>query len=210
MTTVRQSTIRRCCCVLTLKYTFICVYWWTRQKIHNTLIVVDRYLRLMGNKTSPYSAQPRLESFYSPFVASIDLSRQGVVDSYSPLHIDIFNTVTLRHCICFRGLRIPIAAIEICMLSPRLTHYVNSPLIHLSTVGVVIMDAQVHGEQYKLTVNVPLSVNDVSSMPALNQTIWYLYDMCTFIYIFATLSIYIYVSVCLSVCIYVDSLLLHG
>ena len=31
-TTVRQSTKRRCSCVLTLKYTFICVYWWTRQK----------------------------------------------------------------------------------------------------------------------------------------------------------------------------------
>ena len=54
----------RCSCVLTLKYTFICVYWWTRQRIHNTLIVVDRYLRLMGDKTIPDSAEPRLESFY--------------------------------------------------------------------------------------------------------------------------------------------------
>ena len=84
MTTVRQPTKRRCPCVLTLKYTFICVYWWTRQRIHNTLIVVDRYLRLMGDKTISDSAEPRLESFYPPFVAGIDLPHQGVVDSYNP------------------------------------------------------------------------------------------------------------------------------
>ena len=69
---------------LTLKYTFICVYWWTRQRLHNTLIVVDRYLRRMGDKTIPDSAEPRLESFYPPFVAGIDLPHQGVVDSYNP------------------------------------------------------------------------------------------------------------------------------
>ena len=84
MTTVRQPAKRRRSCVLTLKYIFICVYWWTRQRIHNTLIVVDRYLRLMGDKTIPDSAEPRLESFYSPFVAGIDLPHQGVVDSYNP------------------------------------------------------------------------------------------------------------------------------
>ena len=81
MTTVRQPTKRRRSCVLTLKYTFICVYWWTRQRIHNTLIVVDRYLRLMGDKTIPDSAEPHLESFYTPFVAGIDLPHRGVVDS---------------------------------------------------------------------------------------------------------------------------------
>ena len=83
MTTVRQPTKRRRSCVLTLNYTFICVYWWMRQRIHNTLIVVDRYLRLMGDKTIPDSAEPRLESFYPPFVAGIDLPHQGVVDSYN-------------------------------------------------------------------------------------------------------------------------------
>ena len=83
MTTARQPTERRCSLVLTLKYIFICVYWWTRQRIHNTLIVVDRYLRLMGDKTIPDSAEPRLESFYPPFVAGIDLPHQGVVDSYN-------------------------------------------------------------------------------------------------------------------------------
>ena len=86
MTTGRQPTKRRRSCVLTLKYTFICVYWWTRQRTHNTLIVVDRYLRLMGDKTIPDSAQPRLESFYPPFVAGIDLPHQGVVDPYSLVH----------------------------------------------------------------------------------------------------------------------------
>ena len=84
MTTMRQPTKRRCSCVLTLKYTFICVYWWTRQRIHNTLILVDRYLRLMGDKTIPGEAPPSLESFYPPFVAGIDLPHQGVVDSDNP------------------------------------------------------------------------------------------------------------------------------
>ena len=83
MTTARQPTKRRCSCVLTLKYTFICVYWWTRQRIHNTFIVVDRYLRLMGDKMIPDSAEPRLELFYPPFVTGIDLPHQGVVDSPS-------------------------------------------------------------------------------------------------------------------------------
>ena len=82
MTTVRRPTTCRCSCISTLKYTFICVYWWTRQRIHNTLVVVDRYLRLMGDKTIP-DEEPRLESFYPPFVAGIDLPHQGVVDSYS-------------------------------------------------------------------------------------------------------------------------------
>ena len=80
---MRQPTERQCSRVLTLKYTFICVYLWTRQRIHNTLIVVDRYLRLMGDKMIPDSAEPRLESFYPPFVAGIDLPHQGVVDSYN-------------------------------------------------------------------------------------------------------------------------------
>ena len=91
MTTVGQPTKRRCSCVLTLKYTLICVYWWTRQRIHNTLIVVDRYLSLMGDKTIPDSAEPRLVSFYPPFVTGIDLPHQGVVDSYN-LHNGISYT----------------------------------------------------------------------------------------------------------------------
>ena len=37
---------------------------------------------LMGDKTIPDSAEPRLESFYPPFAAGIDLPHQGVVDSY--------------------------------------------------------------------------------------------------------------------------------
>ena len=76
---------------LTLKYTFICVYWWTRQRIHNTLIVVDRYLRRMGDKTIPDSAEPRLEPFYPPSVAGIDLPHQGIVDSYSLVHPGVRN-----------------------------------------------------------------------------------------------------------------------
>ena len=37
----------------------------------------------MGDKTIPDSAESRLESFYPPFVAGIDLPHQGVVDSYN-------------------------------------------------------------------------------------------------------------------------------
>ena len=37
----------------------------------------------MGDKTIPDSAEPRLESFYPPFVAGIDLPHQAVVDSYN-------------------------------------------------------------------------------------------------------------------------------
>ena len=63
--------------------TKIDLYWWMKQRIHNTLIVVDRYLRLMGDKTIPDSAEPCLESFYPPFVAGIDLPHQGIVDCYN-------------------------------------------------------------------------------------------------------------------------------
>ena len=35
----------------------------------------------MGDKTIPDLAEPRLESFYPPFIG-IDLPHQGVVDSY--------------------------------------------------------------------------------------------------------------------------------
>ena len=37
----------------------------------------------MGDKTIPDSAEHRLESFYPPFVAGIDLPYSGVVDSYN-------------------------------------------------------------------------------------------------------------------------------
>ena len=46
-------------------------------------MVVDPYQRLMGDKTIPDSAEPRLESFYPSFVAGIDLPHQGVVDTYN-------------------------------------------------------------------------------------------------------------------------------
>ena len=35
------------------------------------------------DKMIPHSAEPRLESFYPPFVAGIDLPHQGAVDSYN-------------------------------------------------------------------------------------------------------------------------------
>ena len=96
ITTVRQPTKRRRSCVLTLKYTSICVYWWTRQRIHNTLVMVDRYLRLMGDKLIPDSAESRLESFYPTFVAGIDLPHQGVMDSYNLKMVRMDKYATLK------------------------------------------------------------------------------------------------------------------
>ena len=99
MTTVRQPTNGRRSCVLALKYTFICVSWWTRQRIHNTLIVIDRYPRLTRDKMIPDSAEPRLESFYPSFIAGIDLPHQGVEDSYRLLDIfTLYSTNILYEC----------------------------------------------------------------------------------------------------------------
>ena len=67
---------------------YLC-FWLTRHRIHKILIVVDRYLRRMVDKTIPDSAEPRLESFYPPFVAGIDLPCQGVVDSYNLASISL-------------------------------------------------------------------------------------------------------------------------
>ena len=69
MTTARQPRKRRCPSALIIKHTFICIYCWTRQIIHHTLIVVDRNLRLMGDKTIPDSRVPRLASLYSSQVS---------------------------------------------------------------------------------------------------------------------------------------------
>ena len=45
--------------------------------------MVDRYLRLMGDKTIQDLGEPRLESFNPPSVAGNDLPHQGIVDSYN-------------------------------------------------------------------------------------------------------------------------------
>ena len=63
------------------------------------MIVVDRYLRLMGDKTIPDSAEPRLESFYPPFVAGIDLPHQGVVDSIIIIHMVAYLSQVKAHCV---------------------------------------------------------------------------------------------------------------
>ena len=66
-----------------------------RQTIHNFFIVVDRFLRLMDDKTNPESAEPGLESFYFPFVTGSDLPYQGVVDIYGlpPLNLKSYCSV---------------------------------------------------------------------------------------------------------------------
>ena len=72
-----ETTTQRRCNVFNLKiHLYLCLLV-TRQIIHNTLIMVNRYLRLMGDKTIPDSVEPCLGSFNPPFVASIDL------DSYN-------------------------------------------------------------------------------------------------------------------------------
>ena len=74
---------------------FLCVmtypiYWWTRQKIHNTLIAVDRYLRLMGDKSIPDSAEPRLEWFCLVHPAVRDKRRVSEIDLSQPRHETAF------------------------------------------------------------------------------------------------------------------------
>ena len=59
-------------------------FLWQRHIIHNTLIVLDRHLRFVRNKTIPICTEPCLESFYLPFVAVVDLSYQGVMDCSRP------------------------------------------------------------------------------------------------------------------------------
>ena len=65
-------------------YGRICFLSTNETWIHNTLIVVDRYSRFMGDTTIPASAEPRQKSFYPPLVAGIDLPHQREVDSYNP------------------------------------------------------------------------------------------------------------------------------
>ena len=59
----------------------------------------------MGDKTIPDSAEPRLESFYPPFVAGIDLPHQGVVDSYKLQCISNEITAVLHNAINMQQLR---------------------------------------------------------------------------------------------------------
>ena len=70
--------------VFMLNYSF---YQWTRQRVHSALIVVDQYLRRMGDKTIPDSVESRLESFHPPFVAGIDVphSTDENVNFLSPI-----------------------------------------------------------------------------------------------------------------------------
>ena len=67
-----------------------------RQRIHNTLIVVDQYLWLMWDKMTQNSAEIRLESFYPPFVAGFYLPHQGVVGSYNLQCISNGDTAVLH------------------------------------------------------------------------------------------------------------------
>ena len=57
------------------------LYLWLL--VNETKNPQDRYLWHMGDKIIPDSAEPRLESFYHPFVSGIDLPQQGVVDPYN-------------------------------------------------------------------------------------------------------------------------------
>ena len=74
------TATRRLSWCFMLKYAF---HWWTGQRIHNNLIVVERYLWLMQDKMIQNLVEPRLELFYPPYVAGIDLPHQDVVDSYN-------------------------------------------------------------------------------------------------------------------------------
>ena len=47
----------------------------------------------MGDKMNPDLVDPRLESFYPPFVAGIDLPHRGIVDSYN---LNCFLSLTIK------------------------------------------------------------------------------------------------------------------
>ena len=82
MTTGRQPTKRQGSCILILKYNlFLFIGERDKESTTPSLIVVDRYLRLMGDKTIPDSAEPRVESF-NPNSSQVSIYRD-LVDSYN-------------------------------------------------------------------------------------------------------------------------------
>ena len=115
--------------VFMLKYAF---YQWTRQRIHNTLIVVDQYLRLMGDKMIPDSVQPGLEAFYPPFIAGIELPHQGEVDSYNLQCVSNGDTAVLHWAIDMlhsQGLHIKVLTVSLHLKSLRIQLFVDQ-LVH--------------------------------------------------------------------------------
>ena len=54
--------------------------WQKTIRVHYNLIVVDRYLRRMGDKTIPDEAPPSLESFLPPRVEGIALPQSRFLD----------------------------------------------------------------------------------------------------------------------------------
>ena len=109
MTTVKQPTKHRRSFVLTLKYSLICIYWWTRQRIHNTLIVVDRYLRIMGikrfqtrrslvwNRFIPYSSQVSIYHIEVLWILIICPSYYKLLIYLGQLSYDIENIAPARN-----------------------------------------------------------------------------------------------------------------
>ena len=66
----------------------------------------------MMDKTIPDSAEPRLDSFYPPFVAGIYLPHQGVVDYYNIVPIqynsDAIDRILIEiwYCLWLHSLRV--------------------------------------------------------------------------------------------------------
>ena len=69
--------------VFVLKYDF---NQWARQRIHNTLIVVDRYMQLMWDKMIPDSAEPYLELFCLVHPDVRDKRRVSEINLSQPRH----------------------------------------------------------------------------------------------------------------------------
>ena len=82
----------------------------------------------MGDKTIPDSAEPRLESFYPPFVAGIDLPHQGVVDSYKLQCISNGVTAVLHYAI---GMQDSLCTIPVDALAPPAGKNVDYKVKHV-------------------------------------------------------------------------------
>ena len=106
MRTAEQLRHADYCDAFMSKYAF---YRWTRQRIHNTLIFVDLYPRLIGYNTIPDSVEPRLESFNLPLVAGVDLPRQSVWDSYNLSSFNVMcHTLLVKMIVTFVFLQVQV------------------------------------------------------------------------------------------------------
>ena len=92
---------------LNRNYIFICVYWWIRQRIRNTLIVVDRYL---GRASSGIVLSPMIRRYLSTtskcsgfLMALTDdyVTRAYEIATIAISYEGLANSSVCRECFCY-------------------------------------------------------------------------------------------------------------